>query len=238
MMYKAIIVDDERLARNELTSLLKKYGFINILGEADNIKEAAELIDKLKPDVLFLDIQMPGGSGFDLLENCDVKCKIIFVTAFDEYALKAFDVNALDYLLKPIDPDRLEVSIKRLENSEMPAAGSNKYKYDDVIFILLNSRRKFLKISNILAINSAGDYTEIKTADGGKGITDFSMKEWEAKLPDSCFCRIHRSTIINIEQVDKLEEWINNTYRVFMRGLIKPYVMSRRYSLKIKNKLK
>lgn len=103
---------------------------------------------------------------------------------------------------------------------------------------MFNSRRRFLKISSIMVITSAGDYTEIITADGHKGITDNSMKDWENKLPDNSFCRIHRSTIINIEQVDKLEEWINNTYRVFMRGIIKPYVMSRRYALRIKSKFK
>jgi two-component system, LytTR family, response regulator len=152
--------------------------------------------------------------------------------------LKFFEVNTLNYFLKPVDPDRLENSMQRLKADETYTPDNLKYKYNDVIFITFNSKRKFIKISDIPVINSVGDYTEIKISDGQKSITNNSMKEWETKLPENCFCRIHRSAIINIEQVDKLEEWSNNTYRVFIRGLMKPCIMRRRYALKIRNKLK
>ncbi|MFT7054422.1 MAG: two-component system LytT family response regulator, partial [Roseivirga sp.] len=111
---KALIIDDERLARKELTNLLQEYPEIEIVGEAVNAEDALEKIEALKPDLLFLDIQMPGKTGFELLQSLDNVPEVIFTTAYDEYALKAFDYNALDYLLKPIEPDRLKEAITKL----------------------------------------------------------------------------------------------------------------------------
>jgi len=114
-----MIIDDERLARRELTQMLSEFDCISICGEADDVPSAIAAIEKLNPDVLFLDIQMPGNSGFDLLDKYSVKAKVIFVTAFDEYAIRAFEVNAMDYLLKPISPERLAKAIDRLEEQEL-----------------------------------------------------------------------------------------------------------------------
>ena len=236
--FNAIIVDDERLARNALKSLLEEEEEVEIIGEADNIKSAAILIEKTDPDVVFLDIQMQGESGFDLLDKIPAKVKIIFVTAFDEYALRAFEVNALDYLMKPVTPVRLRSCIERLFE-EKPQGETEKKKLtaSDRLFILFNTHYLFLKVEAILFISAAGDYSELHLTDGKKGLTNKTLLEWESRLPDNTFCRIHRSTIINMDHVVKVDEWFNNAFRLQLRGVEEPFTMSRRYSSSIKNKL-
>ena len=235
--YSALIVDDERLARKELISMLQEFKNIEIVGEADSVSSAAQTVSELNPDVIFLDIQMPGGSGFDLLDKIDIRSKVIFVTAFDEFAIRAFEVNALDYLLKPVNPERLKAALERLENEEETAVKElKKLKYDDVLFILLNSQYKFIKVKDIISIKSAGDYTEILSAGGKNGITLKTMKEWNSRLPEQSFCRIHRSTIVNIEYIDRIEEWFNYSFRLYIKGVKDPYIVSRRYAAKIKEK--
>ena len=235
---KALIVDDERLARKELVSMLAEFGNVVIAGEAEDVPSALAEIEKSNPDLIFLDIQMPGKSGFDLLNEVQIDAHIIFVTAFDEYAIRAFEVNALDYLLKPITHERLANAIDRLEflkesNSEV----LKRLSYDDSLFIKLDSHLRFLKISSILSISSAGDYTEVLTSDLKKSLVMKSMVEWENRLPENQFCRIHRSTIINLEHVDRLEEWFNYSYQVYLKEVKKPYLLSRRYVAKLKNKM-
>ncbi|MFC1724531.1 LytR/AlgR family response regulator transcription factor [candidate division KSB1 bacterium] len=235
--YNALIVDDERLARKELISMLQEFRNIKIVGEADSVSSAVKAVKKLDPDVIFLDIQMPGGSGFDLLDKFEIKSKIIFVTAYDEFAIRAFEVNALDYLLKPVNPERLHEAVERLEKEERSSEESlKKLKYDDVLFILLDSQYKFINIKNILSINAAGDYTELALINGKNGITVKSMKEWDYRLPDQSFCRIHRSTIVNIEYIDHIEEWFNYSFRLYLKGVKYPYTISRRYASKLKEK--
>jgi len=132
---KSIIVDDEWLVREELKTLLAEYPEIELVGEAANVPQAIVLVDQVQPDVIFLDIQMPGATGFDLLEHTDITSKIIFITAYDQYALKAFEVNALDYLLKPIQKDRLAKTIERLLSDEKSISRvGQKLGYDDVVY--------------------------------------------------------------------------------------------------------
>lgn len=236
-IFKAIIADDERLARSDLKTLLTSYENIEIVDEADNIKSTIEAIDRSKPDVIFLDIQMPGESGFDLFEKTKVTPKVIFITAHDEYAIRAFEVNALDYLLKPIHPRRLDDAIERLEIEDIHDERERELDYEDRLFLTLDSQMLFLKIKTIICIHAAGDYTEVITKDGNKGLALKSMKEWEKRLPKKYFVRIHRSSIINMECIDHLEEWFNYSYRVHIKGIKEPLVMSRRYSAKLKQVL-
>lgn len=237
--FKAIIVDDERLARKELTSLLEEFPVIDVVGEADDTNSAHQIIEKLKPDVVFLDIQMPGESGFDLVNKLKHQTKIIFVTAFDEYAIRAFEINALDYLLKPINPERLAASIERLTSeTEEDSELTRDLDFDDRLFLSINNEMKFLRVSDIICISAAGDYSELKIRDGKKGLVLKSMREWENRLPERYFCRIHRSTIINMEYIDKIEEWFNHSYRVYLKSIEDPFVMSRRYVSKLKDKFK
>ncbi|MBN2009096.1 response regulator transcription factor [candidate division KSB1 bacterium] len=233
--YRALVIDDERLARKDLIAMLGQFDNIEIIGEAENVPTAKQAIDQLNPDIIFLDIQMPGETGFDLIEQMEIHAKIIFVTAFDEFAIRAFEVNALDYLLKPISAERLARALERLEVQDASAAQpTRKLDYNDRMFLMIDNHMKFIKVKSILSIESAGDYSDIRTHDGIKGLTLKSMKEWEARLPDTYFVRIHRSTIINMDYIDKVEEWFNYSFRVYLKGMEKPFVISRRYASKLK----
>jgi len=237
--YKALIVDDEELARKDLIAILENRKEIEIVGEAKNISTAIDAIKKHKPNLVFLDIKMPGESGFDLLEHIDENIHIVFVTAFDEYAIRAFEVNAIDYLLKPVTEERLYLTIEKLEQSKKVAVDKlKKLKYDDQIFIKLNNKYHFLKLAHILLISAEGDYTEVQTKNGKKSLALKPMKEWEERLPKSHFVRIHRSTIINTDEVARIEPWYNNSHRIYLNGIEKPAVMSRRYFVKVKEMLK
>jgi two-component system LytT family response regulator len=237
--WKALIVDDERLARQDLRNLLDELDEVEILGEAVDGEDALEKIKELDPDLIFLDIQMPGMSGFDLLEKLDSSLKVVFVTAFDEYAIRAFEVNALDYLLKPVSEKRLKESLGRLETEQLEASTDDQrpLKHRDRLLIRLDNHLRFLKVDDISCIESAGDYSEVHTQDGKKHLVYKPMNEWERRLPDDTFCRIHRSTIVNLDAMERLEEWFNHSYRVYITGIEKPFVMSRRYAAKLKKKM-
>jgi len=236
--FNVLVVDDERLARKDIISLLSVHENMTVVGEADDVPSAIKAIERLNPDVIFLDIQMPGDSGFDLLEKADVDAHIIFVTAYDEYAIRAFEVNALDYLLKPVNPDRLAKALEKLELQEQETSVSiRRLHYDDRLFLLLGKHYKFLKVKSILNIIAAGDYSEVATSDGNRSLALKSMKEWETRLPDQHFIRIHRSTIINMEFIERVEEWFNYSFRVYLKGIEEPYLISRRYATKLKDKL-
>jgi len=236
---KTILIDDERLARAKLRSMLDGYAEIQIVGEADSVGLAVELIERERPDVVFLDIQMPGETGFDLLERVDSTFRTIFVTAFDEYAIRAFEVNALDYLLKPVSPARLARSIERLKVSRVENETAFKpLEYDDHLFLSFDNRSRFLKVSEIECILAAGAYSEVMTRGGQKAMVLKSLKEWEDRLPEKHFMRIHRSTIINIECVERMDKWFNYSYQVHLRGITEPFIMSRRYSARLRDRLR
>ncbi len=231
----AVVVDDERLSRIELISMLKHFENINIVGEADNVYLAIKQIEEHKPDLIFLDIQMPGKSGFDLLDEIEVEAKIIFVTAFDEYAIRAFEVNALDYLPKPVSQERLAKTVNRIiNNAPNKNLTTKKLKYSDRLFLEFGTKICFLKINEIAFISSEGDYSMVNLITGKRGLVSKSMKEWEERLPTDFFCRIHRSSIVNTEYIDKIDKYFNNSYKISLKGVKEPLVISRRYAKKIK----
>lgn len=232
---KSIIVDDEWLVREELKTMLTEYPEIKVVGEAANVPQAVELVKNLQPDVIFLDIQMPGATGFELLEKTDINSEIIFVTAYDQYALKAFDVNALDYLLKPIQKERLAKTIQRLVSHEesIPKMGQ-KLGFDDVVYLLVNGSLKFIKISLLKCIIAEGNYSYIYYKDRKKDLVSKTLQEWEEILPDDYFVRIHRSTIVNFEYVEQVKKCSNYTHLVYVRGIERPFIMSRRYAARLK----
>ena len=235
--YKAIIVDDEKLARLDLRNVLSTFEEIEIVGEANNVSSAELLINKLHPNLVFLDIQLRGESGFDLLNRIDFELDFVFVTAFDKYAIRAFEVNAHDYLLKPVSPERILNTLKKLaHDAEKETTDFRRLNYDDVIFLMLNNKYRFLRIDTILAITSEADYSYVYTIDKAHSITRKTMKEWEQRLPENHFCRIHRETIVNLDYVTKLENSFSNSYKVYLTGFEKPLLMSRRYAARIKEK--
>jgi two-component system, LytTR family, response regulator len=233
---KAIIVDDERLARLNLKKLLIKHPEIEIAGEASSCQSALDLINMYNPQLVFLDIQLSGETGFDLLELIDHSIKIIFVTAFDEYAIRAFEVNAIDYLLKPVNPERLELSIDRVitrENAQKKE--SRSYEYSDSIYVRLNNyASKFIKISSISFIEPVGNYSKIVTSEGKHCLVLKTLKRWQEELPDSNFVRIHRSSIVNLEHVDHIEKNPDTGHVAFLKNKPEPIEVSRRYAKKLK----
>lgn len=236
--HRTLVVDDSELARADLIDLLSELPQIDVVGEADSVASAAKAVRKLKPDLIFLDIQFPGESGFDLLEKVKTKAKIIFVTAFDEYAIRAFQVNALDYLLKPVYPDRLAQTLERLESNEKSVKKtSSQLAYDDLLFLQLKGKYQFLRVDSILKISSAGMYTEVTTSKGQKGLIYRTMRDWEERLPANRFVRVHRTTIVNVEYIEKIEEWFNYSFRVFLKGIEKPVVMSRRHAAAFRERM-
>lgn len=237
-VFNSIIIDDEELAREDLKVLLKDYSEIKIIGEGGTVEEAIKLIGDLNPDLIFLDIQMPGKSGFDLLEEIETNAKIVFVTAYDEYAIRAFEVNARDYLLKPVNKDRLNQAIEKLKiEQEEEESIQSKLSFDDNIFLMVNNHYQFVKISSIIRITAAGNYSDIITSARLKGLVLKSLKEWETRLPENNFVRIHRNAIVNLEYVDHIEGWFNYSYKVYMKNIKEPLVMSRRYAAKLKERM-
>lgn len=233
---QSLIIDDERLARCELRSMLAAFAEIEIIGEAKSVTQAVDLIEAKQPNVIFLDIQLAGETGFDLLERVSGDFKTIFVTAFDNYAIRAFEVNALDYLLKPIDPERLKQAVEKLLKEEKPLNDFRPLSFDDRLFLNLGQRSIFLKINRISHILSAGDYSEVFTVEGQKFPVEKPLREWEARLPENHFARIHRNCIINLEQVERVETWFNRSYQIYLQNCPQPFVVSRRYAAKLKLK--
>lgn len=224
-----LIVDDERPARKELVYLLKSYSEINVVGEAGCISDAVSIIAKKKPDIVFLDIQLTGENGFDLLQRVAVDFKVIFVTAFNEYAIRAFDVNAADYLLKPVDPTRLEISLKKLLiEVEHNYCRVKKFDYSDNIYLKLNNHTaKFVELSTIIAISSIGNYSKLETIDGQKYHVLKTLKQWEEDLPPNYFIRIHRATIVNVKYITKIETYSNTYHRAYVKNIEEPLDISR-----------
>jgi len=228
--YSALVIDDERLARFSLTKKLRNFSEIDIVGEASGIVSAVKAIEALKPDLLFLDIQLSDGNGFDLLDKIDYRGKIIFVTAYDEYAFRAFEINAQDYLLKPVSAERLKNAINRLKSEDQKEAFAavSKFRYDDRIMIEQKNSIHFLKIDNIVLINSSKSYTVIIDKTGKKYLIYRPISEWESRLPEEHFCRVHRNSIVNFNFIEKTEK-TGNTAVISMTGIPDPVVVSRGY---------
>ena len=236
---KAIIVDDERLARKELTNLLKEHKEIEIIGEAVNAEEAKKLIEKLQPDLLFLDIQMPEKTGFELLESLEKTPQVIFTTAYDEFALKAFEYNALDYVLKPIEPKRLAEAIEKVKNQYTKITSSeakpaeNKLTTEDQVFVKDGDNCWFVKLDEVRLFESDGNYIKVYF-DKYKPMIHKSLNALDEKLDNKSFFRVSRKHIINLKWIEEIETWFNGGLMVKLKGGEKVEV-SRRQATKFKD---
>lgn len=236
-MIKVVIIDDERLARVELQNLLTEISGIQVVGQASFVEEALEIIEKEKPDLLFLDINMPEKSGFDLLEELVEVPYFIFTTAYDEYALKAFEVGAVDYLLKPIQTQRLKDAIDKVKKliEQDKTEGSNPYfSIDNRIFIRDNDKCFFVKVSDIKRIVSEGNYARIFFKDQ-QALVHRSLNALSTKLDPNYFFRANRQELINIQYIERVEPYFSNTLVFVLTGNIKIEV-SRRQSVLFKDK--
>ena len=236
---KAIIIDDERLARVELKRLLSQHKEINIVGEAVNVDDAISKITELNPELIFLDIQMPGKNGFELLEELDSVPTVIFTTAYDEYALKAFEYNALDYLLKPIEPKRLEETIKKVieKNKKDTAASLDQpiLKEEDQIFVKDGEKCWFVKLGSIRLMESEGNYVRLYFEDN-KPLILRTLNYLDERLDSKAFFRASRKHIINLKWIESIEPWLNGGLLVKLKGGNKVEV-SRRQAIKFKEML-
>lgn len=243
---KVLIVDDERLARKELVTLLKGFPKLEIIGECGTVDDAVKQIAKLRPDLVFLDIHMPGKSGFDLLNEIDRSPFIIFVTAYDEYAIKAFEVNALDYLLKPIDEPRLESAIQKFEQfytDKIKSVGENELLIDlknrlnisDQVFIKDGEKCWFVKLEDIRLFESEGNYVRVYF-NNSKPLILRSLNNLDARLDEKNFFRANRKFILNLNWIDSVESWFNGGLKVTLKGG-EEIEISRRQAVKLKDKM-
>jgi two-component system LytT family response regulator len=235
----AVIVDDERLARRELRTLLEEAhaDLVRVVGEAASVADAARLVRATDADVVFLDVQLAGETGMDLLPLLGTDVHVVFVTAYDRFALRAFEVNALDYLLKPVEPERLAVTVGRLAAAQPPPPARETVGYDDRLLLRLGQERVFVRVRDIAAIEADGDGSTLRLAPHlARKPSAKSLREWEQRLPDRHFVRIHRSTIVNLEYVERLEPWALASQRVFLRGLPEPLLMSRRFATRLRDR--
>ena len=237
---KALIVDDERLARVELKRLLQPFKEINVVGEAVNVEDALEKITQLNPELVFLDIQMPGKSGFDLLEELDSVPTIVFTTAYDEYALKAFEYNAMDYLLKPIEPKRLEDTVKKLleknkKETVQQIPDSKVLTEKDQVFVKDGERCWFVKLETVRLFESEGNYVRLYF-DENKPLILRTLNYLDERLDPKSFFRANRKHIVNLKWIDSIETWLNGGLLVKLKGGHKIEV-SRRQAIKFKDRL-
>jgi two-component system LytT family response regulator len=218
---KVLVIDDERLARQELKKLLKKHQEIEIVGEAANADEAMVLIDEKKPDLIFLDIQMPGKTGFELLEELDEVPIVIFVTAYDEYAIKAFKVNALDYLLKPVEPKLLSAAIDKVfsiySNDKKEIEHVDKLSSDSQIFLKDGDNCWFVSLKDVRMFESEGNYVRV-FFDNYKPLILKSLNNLEKKLDENTFFRANRKFIINLKWIESIENWFSGGLLVKLKG--------------------
>ena len=235
-MQKAIIIDDERLARNELKKLLQEFPDVEVIGEAANANEGIEKIESLNPDLVFLDIQMPGKSGFDMLTEIERAPHVIFVTAYDEYALKAFEVNALDYLMKPVEPKRLAdalLKVKQKDEEELLSYNNRGLLHEnDQVFVKDGERCWFVKLSDVRLFESVGNYAKVFFGNN-KPLILKSLNALEERLDDKVFFRANRKHIINLRMIDKIEPYFNGGLLLDLIGGEKIEV-SRRQAVKFK----
>jgi two-component system LytT family response regulator len=239
-MIRAIIIDDERLARNELKKLLLDFPEIEVIAEAANASEGVEKIDSLSPDLIFLDIQMPGKTGFDMLSELERAPNVIFTTAYDEYALKAFEVNALDYLLKPVEPKRLADALQKLQLEEDKEPISDHtisvnrsiLNEHDQVFVKDGERCWFVKLSDIRLFESVGNYAKVYFGPN-KPLILKSLNALEERLDEKVFFRANRKHIVNLRLIEKIEPYFNGGLLLEMKGGEKIEV-SRRQTVKFK----
>ena len=235
-MLKVILIDDERLARSELKRLLQEFPDVEVIGEAANADEGIEKIETLNPDLIFLDIQMPGKTGFDMLTQLERLPHVIFVTAYDEYALKAFEVNALDYLMKPVEPKRLADALTKVrqkdEEERLSYTNRGLLSENDQVFVKDGERCWFVKLSDVRLFESVGNYAKVFFG-ANKPLILKSLNALEERLDEKVFFRANRKHIINLRMIEKIEPYFNGGLLLDLTGGEKIEV-SRRQAVKFK----
>ncbi|MEP6628242.1 MAG: LytTR family transcriptional regulator DNA-binding domain-containing protein, partial [Ginsengibacter sp.] len=223
-------------ARSELKRLLQEFPDVEVIGEAANANEGIEKIETLNPDLVFLDIQMPGKTGFDMLSELEKAPHVIFVTAYDEYALKAFEVNALDYLMKPVEPKRLADALLRVRQKDeedlLSYTNRGMLSEHDQVFVKDGERCWFVKLSEVRLFESVGNYAKVFFGNN-KPLILKSLNALEERLDEKTFFRANRKHIINLRMIEKIEPYFNGGLLLDLIGGEKIEV-SRRQAVKFK----
>ncbi len=243
MTLRALIVDDERLARLALRSLLEERPDVTVVGEADSVVAARQRVAELKPDVVFLDVHMPGGSGFELFRE-GLAAKVVFCTAYEQFAVRAFEVNALDYLVKPVGPEQIDRALSRLQvaptaNGAPAATPPNDaaLALDDLVSLREAHTLRFTRVRDVTHIQAADDYSEVHLVAGLAALVDVTLRRWELRLPASDFVRIHRSTLVNLHHVAEVRH-ADGHWQVVLQGVAEPLVVSRRVGRELGERLR
>jgi two-component system LytT family response regulator len=246
MRTSCIIVDDEKLARDLLREYAELFPEIDVIGECSKGSDAIEQIDTLKPDIIFLDVQMPGMNGFEVLDQINHEPYVIFTTAYDKYAIKAFEKNAVDYLLKPLDEDRFTLAVNRaIQRKTMEQGGigellrtlkhEGKESYESHIFVQKSERLFNLPVEEIIFLEASGDYTVIN-AKNDQYVSSQGIGKLEELLNPETFIRVHRSTIVNINFIKEIERHFNGGMVVKMNNG-KSFPVSRTYAKEIRKRV-
>ena len=237
MPMNILIVDDEIFARKQICEILQKVSPKCLIAEAASLSEAKSAISQKDFSIVFLDINLKGELGFDLVPSIPKQTKIIFVTAMNNYAIRAFEVNALDYILKPPTVERVTKALSLLNDESQVSNKALPFSMDDHILVQTNQEIKFIHISEIRYIQADGVYTQLSTSEAKPILVRKSLSEWINSLPLKNFIQIHRSTIINLNKVSKMLPANKGTYKIFIKGCATPFSVSRSFSAVLKERL-
>ena len=245
MPHRVLMVDDERLVRLGLAKLLAARDDVEIVGEADSVEQAAKEVQDKDPDVIFLDIQLLDGTGFELFERVRIRAHVIFLTAHVEFALRAFDVQAVDYLVKPVSAEKIARALTRVAEattrshigfqSDQSREFEPRLSFDDRVALREDTQLRIARVKDIMFVRAAGDFSEVHLANGSVALVTQPVRLWESRLPEE-FVRIHRSTIINLDLVERVVTQTGN-WQVCLRGWPEAFVVSRRYTIALKSRL-
>jgi two-component system LytT family response regulator len=247
---RTIIIEDDPISMKLLKEFLKRFDHIEVINEATNFQDAEEVLKNTESfELLITDIDLQGANALDLIKYVNPNINILFTTSFAEFAVKAFEYNTIDYILKPLSFDRLQKALARIKlikdqsqaasaEAEQQEAQTPRLGFDNMILMNINNEMKFIKIKDINYIEAKGNYTTISLVDGTSFTTYGLIKVWEDKLPMDDFLRIHRSTIVNLHNVDKIEKGTYDTGILHLKGVKEPFEISRNYFSMIKNKFK
>lgn len=254
-MPRALLIDDEPAARNDLRDMLAAHPDLTIVGETGLLPAAHALLARDDYDLVFLDVQLRGGSGFDLVPHVRPGAAIVFVTGFERYAVRAFEVNALDYLVKPVATDRLAATLRKLSpvaasasepssvSPSQPSALSSPLsapfplRPDDRVFLKNDHTAQFVPVTEVSAIMSRENYTDALLADGTRFFMRRTLKAWEESLPTELFVRVHRTTLVNLRHIERISEPDGETPQLHVRGVATPVACSHRLSPELRRRL-
>lgn len=234
---KILIVDDETFARNQISEIVQKVLPDSLISEVSSLVEAKNVIAKEDFTIIFLDINLKGETGFDLVPSIPKQTNIIFITAMDKYAIRAFEINALDYILKPPTIERVTKAIDRIKGKHAYRKLTDPLTTEDRIFVKTGDEIKFIQVSDIKYIQADGVYTQLFTSKANPVLIRKPLSNWNKSLPSKDFIQIHRTTIINLNNVARIVSHSKGTFKIYMNGLDTPLPVSRSYSSRIKERL-